>query len=412
MIKFKKFSLCINKINIVILLLITLSLVFLSFFSSQEINSKKSLSKELIATNSVQLQLKRFKVFSKKFLIAYNENESVVYAVKRKEGGIHKVSLDPKHKNPLIEEFIKLPKINSRDSLFVLDMSFDNNDIYVSFVGENSKIDECNYFYLYAYNLRKENWKQLFKSTPCIPKLPFHDIGGKISFNANSIFVSGGNIFTIHKNEEFIKNYKDLMEKTNIYGSVVEIDKKSLKSKKISNGHRSPGGLFWDSSRNILWEAEHGPRGGDELNFIKNNQDYGWPNVTYGEKYHKKNKSDFNTTYNNHEGYKKPFHTWVPSIGVSQIGIIVGNGEFSNYWDNSLIVASLKDRSLYRLRIEENRLIYLERIYIGERLRSLIITPNLILSSSDKGNLLVIKVSKDELPGGPFPSLKINPYKD
>ena len=116
MIKFKKFSLCINKINIVILLLITLSLVFLSFFSSQEINSKKSLSKELIATNSVQLQLKRFKVFSKKFLIAYNENESVVYAVKRKEGGIHKVSLDPKHKNPLIEEFIKLPEINSRDS--------------------------------------------------------------------------------------------------------------------------------------------------------------------------------------------------------------------------------------------------------------------------------------------------------
>ena len=402
-----------HKINIVILLLITLSLVFLSFFSSQEINSKKkSLSKELIATNSVQLQLERFKVFSKKFLIAYNENESVVYAVKRKEGGIHKVSLDPKHKNPLIEEFIKLPKINSRGSLFVLDMSFDNNDIYVSFVGENSKIDECNYFYLYAYNLRNENWKQLFKSTPCIPKLPFHDIGGKISFNANSIFVSGGNIFTIHKTEEFIKNYKDLMEKTNIYGSVVEIDKKSLKSKKISNGHRSPGGLFWDSSRNILWETEHGPRGGDELNFIKNNQDYGWPNVTYGEKYHKKNKSEFNTTYNSHEGYKKPFHTWVPSVGVSQIGIIVKNGEFYNYWDNSLIVASLKDRSLYRLRIEENRLIYSERIYIGERLRSLIITPNLILSSSDKGNLLVIKVSKDELAGGPFPSLKINPYKD
>ena len=412
MIIFNKFPLRINKFSIIILLLITLSLVLLSFFTSQEINSKKSLSKELIATNSAQLQLERFKVFSKKFLIAYNENQSVVYAVKRKEGGIHKVYLDSKNKNPLIEEFIELPKINSRNSLFVLDMSFDNNDIYVSFVGENSKKDECNYFYLYAYNLSNENWKRLFKSTPCIPKLPFHDIGGKIAFNANSIFISGGNIFTIHKNEENIKNYTDLMEKTNIFGSVVKIDKKSLKSKKISNGHRSPSGLFWDSSRNILWETEHGPRGGDELNLIKNNQDYGWPNVTYGEKYHKKNESDFNTTYNNHEGYKKPFHTWVPSIGVSQIGIIVGNGEFSNYWDNSLIVASLKDRSLYRLRIEKDRLIYSERIYIGERLRSLIITPNLILSSSDKGNLLVIKISKDGLAGGPFPPLKINPYKD
>jgi len=375
MVSFNKFSLYIKKlynkkIIIVALLLIPLSLIFVNFFTSQEHNStsqehnsKRLITNELIETNSALLQLERFSVFKKKFFIAYNEKQSLVYAVKRQEGLIHQISLDLSRKywpfiEFLVQKPIALPEINSRENLFVLDLAFDNDRIYLSFVSDISKDGNCNYTYLYEYNLYNKDWVQLFQSTPCIPRLPFHDIGGKISFNANSIFLSGGNIFTIHPNKVFVKNYKDLMMETNIYGSIVEINKKSLKNKKLSYGHRSPGGLFWDSSRNILWQTEHGPRGGDELNIIENNKDYGWPNVTYGVNYrtNPKKNSEFNTKYNTHEDFKKPLHVWIPSVGVSGVGAISGNGEFSNHWGNdSLIVTSLKDRSLYRLHIKKNK---------------------------------------------------------
>tara|TARA_B100000780_G_C21068353_1_gene429731 strand:- start:728 stop:1339 length:612 start_codon:yes stop_codon:yes gene_type:complete len=202
-------------------------------------------------------------------------------------------------------------------------------------------------------------------------------------------------------NQKNIKNYEELITSTNIFGSVVEIDKKTYISKKISFGHRFPSGLFYDSSRDILWETEHGPRGGDELNMIENSHNYGWPNASYGLSYNKKNNSSF--TKDSHNGFRKPLFSWTPSIGVSQIGSIKGYGKFYDIWNNNdLIISSLKNKSIYRNRIEEGKIIYSEKIYIGNRIRSLVVSPDVIFASTDDGSIIVIEPSEIPLRAGAF----------
>ena len=403
-----------NKIKMKKILITTfisaIIILILIFFKHYEDPQGK---KKLIETNFVQLEIDKHHLFSETFFIAYNKKNSKIYAINRNHGDIYLVSMDDNYENPIKEKFISLPKNGSIANIFVLDISYDDNKIYVSAVNEKSINRECYYLTLFEYDLNTKVWNEIFKSTPCIAKIGFHDIGGRITHNSKNIFLSGGNIFSNELNpynyglKNINQTYKDLISSTNIFGSIVQINKKTKSHKKISYGHRTPGGLFWDHSRNILWETEHGPRGGDELNIIKKNQNYGWPNVTLGKTYIRKTPSEYNTQYNSHQDFDQPYFSWTPSIGISQLGVVSSNGNFSQYWNgNDLIISSLKDKSLYRNRIEKDKVIYSERIYINERIRSLVVSENVIISSTDDGKLLIIKPSEKPLTDGPFPSLK------
>ena len=156
-------------------------------------------------------------------------------------------------------------------------------------------------------------------------------------------------------------------------------------------GHRNPQGLFFDKNNNILLEAEHGPEGGDEINLIELNNDeipnYGWAISSYGEHYGGK-KASFNKKkylkyplHKSHSEYNfiEPVIYFNPSIGISQI---VGLDK-----DNSYVVASMKDESLYFFEYDYNDEIIttpnkvsngnsdnikIERVHIGERIRDMI----------------------------------------
>ena len=142
----------------------------------------------------------------------------------------------------------------------------------------------------------------------------------------------------------------------------------------------------------IIISSEHGPKGGDEINLINNNQNYGWPNASYGVSYNNKR-----TYLKSHElnSYKEPLHVFVPSIGVSEL-VYLGNS-FNKYWDNNILLASLNDRSIYRLKFLNNnfnKLIYSEKIYIGERIRDIKYVKNknlILLAMEDSGSLGIIK---------------------
>ena len=122
-------------------------------------------------------------------------------------------------------------------------------------------------------------------------------------------------------------------------------------------GHRNPQGLYYNKNNNFLLEAEHGPEGGDEINLIELNNDkipnYGWAISSYGEHYGGKNAS-FNKKYlkyplhKSHSEYNfiEPVIYFNPSIGISQI---VGLDK-----DNSYVVASMKDESLYFFEYDYN----------------------------------------------------------
>ena len=371
--------------------------------------SKYLVSDQVIKTNAVNLDVRKYRLFSHKVLIAFNKDSSKIYAVQTNASRdsankevIQQITFDKNYKHPLMKEFINLPNNNPMIHEVILDIQYDEAKIYISSLKNELNNNECYFLLLHEYNLNNKGWKEIFKSTPCISLKDFQGVGGRITHNQSSIFVGAGNILFGHKKKNIIKNYEEQINKTNTFGNIIEIDKETYVSTKKSSGHRFTSGLFYDSHRGILWETEHGPRGGDELNKIESGYDYGWPNVSYGLVYNKQKNKD-SWIENSHENFKKPFFSWTPSIGISQVGVIGSQGKLFEIWGkNDLIVSSLKNKSIYRLRVEDNKVFYSEKIYIGERIRSLIVLNDVILISTDDGSIITIQKSKVPIMTGAF----------
>ena len=116
--------------------------------------------------------------------------------------------------------------------------------------------------------------------------------------------------------------------------------------------------------------TEHGPKGGDELNKIFFNKNYGWPISSYGKSYKNKNLKYFKS-HKDH-GFEEPIYSFVPSIGISEIIEVPEN--FDENWKNSILVTSLNGKSIYRLKFETDnfdKLIYIEKIFVGKRIRDI-----------------------------------------
>jgi glucose/arabinose dehydrogenase len=103
-----------------------------------------------------------------------------------------------------------------------------------------------------------------------------------------------------------------------------------------SYGHRNPQGLAFDSRTGMLWETEHAPQGGDELNLILPGRNYGWPVIGYGANYGSGTEIH-PTRYAG--GMEQPKAFWVPSIAPSGLAIYYGD-EFPN-WNGNLFVGGL-----------------------------------------------------------------------
>lgn len=118
-----------------------------------------------------------------------------------------------------------------------------------------------------------------------------------------------------------------------------------------SYGHRNPQGLDLDPNTGLLWETEHGPRGGDEVNLIEKGKNYGWPEITYGMNY-----SGTPITEHTHKpGMEQPKHYWVPSIAVAGIDFYQGS-KFKN-WQGKLLVGGMASQELHLLDIKNNQVV-------------------------------------------------------
>lgn len=119
-------------------------------------------------------------------------------------------------------------------------------------------------------------------------------------------------------------------------------------------GNRNPQGLDFDPRTGVLWETEHGPRGGDELNIITQGKNYGWPVITYGMNY----DGTPITGETAREGMEQPVIHWTPSIAVC--GIDFYEGSRFPKWTGDLFVTALAQQELRRVRIENNRVVHQE----------------------------------------------------
>ncbi len=150
-------------------------------------------------------------------------------------------------------------------------------------------------------------------------------------------------------------------------------------------GNRNPQGLAIHPSSSILFETEHGPRGGDELNILSSGKNYGWPEITYGKNY----SGTTITKYTHKEGMEQPVIHWTPSIAVC--GIDFYDGELFNNWKNNLLVSSLKFERLYRLEIDDDKVIDQEIIYeAGSRIRDVQTGPEgfIYIALEDPGRIV------------------------
>ena len=126
-------------------------------------------------------------------------------------------------------------------------------------------------------------------------------------------------------------------------------------------GHRNPQGLTFNPYSNEVLSTEHGPQGGDEVNIIKSEFNYGWPYVSYGVNY-----GGGDISGKSHEGYEKPIYYWDPSIATSNL--ILLKDKSHNNWFKNLLVCGMKTKGIHRLDItDSNNVKQLEFIYLGEK---------------------------------------------
>jgi aldose sugar dehydrogenase len=138
-----------------------------------------------------------------------------------------------------------------------------------------------------------------------------------------------------------------------------------------SYGHRNPQGLAVHPVTGELWETEHGPRGGDELNYIRAGHNYGWPVITYGMNYNGTPVSPLTAK----DGLDQPVLHWTPSIAVSPIRFYTGDA-FPK-WKNQLFLGALAQQELRRLVVEGDRVVHQELILKNRgRVRDMITGPD------------------------------------
>ena len=127
------------------------------------------------------------------------------------------------------------------------------------------------------------------------------------------------------------------------------VNEEGAKTAIYSYGHRNPQGLVLHPETGALWNHEHGPRGGDELNIIEKGKNYGWPVITYGINY----SGTTITDETEREGMEQPQHYWVPSIAPS--GMVFVSSDLYQGMKGDLLVGSLSFQYLEQLKMEGNK---------------------------------------------------------
>jgi len=127
-----------------------------------------------------------------------------------------------------------------------------------------------------------------------------------------------------------------------------------------SYGHRNPQSLALHPQTGDLWEAEHGPFGGDEVNLIEPGNNYGWPVVGFGMNYGSGLRIHEGTL---REGMESPVHVWVPSIATS--GMMIYDGSAFPGWRGSIFVGGLAGQRLSRLEMNGSVRLFDETLLFG-----------------------------------------------
>jgi aldose sugar dehydrogenase len=217
--------------------------------------------------------------------------------------------------------------------------------------------------------------------------------GSRITFDKEGYIYFGVGDRGVRPNAQDIQTHAGTILRLHLDGSIPKsnpfVGRDGL-DEIYSYGHRNPQGLFYDSRREILFECEHGPRGGDEINIIQKGQNYGWPTVSHGKEYW--NFSDVGEAKTK-KGMIDPIKVYTPSIAPSSL--MVYSGKVFKQWEGDLFLGALVKTHLNKITLDENlSVIKEEKLFenLNQRIRNVVESPDgLIYFSTDNGDIYKIK---------------------
>tara|TARA_B100000945_G_C20414472_1_gene614407 strand:+ start:103 stop:1311 length:1209 start_codon:yes stop_codon:yes gene_type:complete len=360
--------------------LILLIIVSASFFAGYEnpeiVSNIKSLFvnketpdlKDISETSEIEYEGNSFSIFLNKEMSLEDKTASIY--------------IDDKNKSLNFEIFTQngfLLKNNSKKKILLPKDFYDKEDFRNGGIKAVIKIKK-NYFALisrkkescfYASLINVENLKKIFSSR-CIPdkeNIDFNGLGGAYTMLNEDVLLTVG---APEWNSPIIANLAQ--DKKSIFGKIILIANKSLSEQNLedpvyeifSQGHKNPQGLVRIDDN--IFSLEHGPQGGDELNLILKEKNYGWPKVSLGTKY------NYGASYEkSHKKYlfSEPLYSFLPSVAPSALQECPNS--LSDYYNSfiCLIGLTLKEESIliFLLDKETLKVTSVEKIKINKRLR-------------------------------------------
>jgi glucose/arabinose dehydrogenase len=265
----------------------------------------------------------------------------------------------------------------------VLNQTSDTAQLLISYPRYNST-RECVTVVVHSYQANfgtkpsLKRGKLWFQSNPCVPISAVQHAAGRMEvIDSKNAYLTIGDL-----------GYPQIGDKTKrgTLGSVMKIS--ATKVTQISSGHRNAQGILLIGKD--LYTSEHGPRGGDELNLIQQGIDYGWPTVTYGERY---SLGDYvkPTNPESHNGFRKPLTYWVPSVAPTELIQLPADSAWEP-WSSSIVMGTLREESLIFIQMNNKRVVgQMQTVNVNERIRDLDITKDgSIIATTDSGKLLII----------------------
>ncbi len=226
---------------------------------------------------------------------------------------------------------------------------------------------------------------------------------GNLHYGGRIVFDSTGNLFVSTGERSDLSTRPLAQSVTAAIGKIVRITKDGQPAsgnpsftqsgalpELYSLGHRNPQGLAVHHVTGELWQGEHGPRGGDEINRIQAGANYGWPTITYGIEY---SGAVIGGGIQQQAGMQQPVYYWDPVISPSGMTFYKGNN--MPEWQNNLFIGSLSGMHIARLVIENNKVVGEERLLAEENQRFRDVTQgtdNALYAVTDGGRLY--KISK------------------
>lgn len=214
-----------------------------------------------------------------------------------------------------------------------------------------------------------ENAQVIYQATPAYK--------GNLHYGSRILFDKSGNIIFSTGERSDMVTRPQAQDLNSSLGKVIRITtegkaasgnpfegRSDARPEIYSYGHRNVQGLAINPATGDLWEAEFGPRGGDEINIIKPGKNYGWPIITYGIEYSGDKIGD---AIQQKEGLEQPVYYWDPVISLS--GITFYSSNEIPEWNNNLFIAALSGTHIARLVIENDRVVGEERLLADEMQR-------------------------------------------